>query len=392
MSLTDTENFDLDIDGGGSPCGSTNLTIPTGECRTVAVNFSPYSVDTCSASLTIDSNSPDAQRISVSLTGTGIREPDIGVSPSTHTFGVIETGSQSDPIEISITNSGIEDLSISEISLTDGDTYFLDVGGGQYPAGSTETTIPPGQTRTVTVAFAPDSPGTFAGELKIVSNDPDNGTASVVLSGTGVEAELPDRTVTLEWKAPDTNVDGTPATDLSGFKIYFGTTSGNYTDFVDVGYIFTYTMEDLPSGTLYFCVTVYDTMGNESDYSQSGGKPLFENPLEEILQRVSSPGLDKRQDYGNKFPYHPRVHAQLRKSPRQIGKASKVATTEGRCEASYDASKSSAFRCGTQQIVHAGNRPCDPAKIPSSEFFPGKIKQQARSPFCLLFRYVEILR
>ncbi|NIS75028.1 MAG: hypothetical protein GTO08_07065 [Deltaproteobacteria bacterium] len=80
--------------------------------------------------------------------------------------------------------------------------------------------------------------------------------------------------VNLTWEAPATNVDGTPVTDLAGFKIYIGPSSGSYTDSIDVGNVYTYTLEDLPSGTLYFCVTAYDTMGNESDFSNEGSKTL----------------------------------------------------------------------------------------------------------------------
>jgi ABC-type glycerol-3-phosphate transport system substrate-binding protein len=32
---------------------------------------------------------------------------------------------------------------------------------------------------------------------------------------------------TLTWDAPTTNVDGTPLTDLAGYKVYYGTSLGN---------------------------------------------------------------------------------------------------------------------------------------------------------------------
>jgi len=31
----------------------------------------------------------------------------------------------------------------------------------------------------------------------------------------------------LSWNAPSTNEDGTPLTDLAGYKIYYGTATGN---------------------------------------------------------------------------------------------------------------------------------------------------------------------
>jgi hypothetical protein len=90
--------------------------------------------------------------------------------------------------------------------------------------------------------------------------------------GNFTNSVLPTHEVNLTWEAPATNVDGTPVTDLAGFIIYLGPSSGYYTDSIDVGNVYTYTLEDLPSGTLYFCVTAYDMMGNESDFSNEGSK------------------------------------------------------------------------------------------------------------------------
>ncbi len=39
---------------------------------------------------------------------------------------------------------------------------------------------------------------------------------------------LPPDTVCLEWEAPTENVDGTALTDLSGFEVFWGMTSGDF--------------------------------------------------------------------------------------------------------------------------------------------------------------------
>ena len=73
---------------------------------------------------------------------------------------------------------------------------------------------------------------------------------------------------TLSWVAPSTNEDGTPLTDLSGYKIYYGTASHSYTQNIDVGNITTYTVPNLAEGlTYYFAATVYNTSKKESKYS-----------------------------------------------------------------------------------------------------------------------------
>src|SRR3972149_418317 len=76
---------------------------------------------------------------------------------------------------------------------------------------------------------------------------------------------------TLMWEAPTTNIDGSPLTDLSGYKVYWGAVSGTYTGVKDVGNVVTVniaqTMAVTPKGNYCFVVTAYDVALNESDYS-----------------------------------------------------------------------------------------------------------------------------
>ena len=81
-------------------------------------------------------------------------------------------------------------------------------------------------------------------------------------------------TATLSWKAPTTNTDGTPLTDLGGYKIHYGTASGSYTATVVVGKTTTYAFA-LPAGTYYFAVTTYDTLGSESGFSNEVTKTVL---------------------------------------------------------------------------------------------------------------------
>jgi len=73
--------------------------------------------------------------------------------------------------------------------------------------------------------------------------------------------------VSLSWYAPTRNEDGTPLTDLGGYKIYYGTSSHNYTSHVNVGLLTSCTISNLPDGMYYFALVAYDRSGNESDYS-----------------------------------------------------------------------------------------------------------------------------
>jgi len=74
--------------------------------------------------------------------------------------------------------------------------------------------------------------------------------------------------ITLSWNAPTSNEDGSAITDLSGYKLYYGTEPGIYTECIDVGSVLNYQINNLGiDRTYYFALTAYDTSGNESRFS-----------------------------------------------------------------------------------------------------------------------------
>ena len=85
--------------------------------------------------------------------------------------------------------------------------------------------------------------------------------------------------ITLNWTPPTTNTDGTPLTDLAGYKVYYGSSSGSYIAPIDVGNVKTYTIANLAAGSYYFAVTAYDASGNESTYSNEVVKTEQTNVL-----------------------------------------------------------------------------------------------------------------
>jgi len=97
--------------------------------------------------------------------------------------------------------------------------------------------------------------------------------ASIVCAGS----------LTLSWNAPIQNTDGTALSDLAGYKLYYGTATGNYTNTINVGNVTTYQVNNLTDGlTYYFAVTAYNTSGNESVYSNEVNKTVQSQPLPEI--------------------------------------------------------------------------------------------------------------
>ncbi|MEX2123313.1 MAG: fibronectin type III domain-containing protein [Woeseia sp.] len=75
--------------------------------------------------------------------------------------------------------------------------------------------------------------------------------------------------VTLAWNAPTARIDGSPLTNLAGYKIYYGRMSGVYDYEVEIDNpgVSNYVVEDLVSGDWYFALAAYDANGLESEHS-----------------------------------------------------------------------------------------------------------------------------
>lgn len=82
---------------------------------------------------------------------------------------------------------------------------------------------------------------------------------------------------TVSWTAPTTNADGTALSDLDGFYVHYGMSSGSYsrTATVDDETATSVQIDSLESGTWYFVVTAFDTSGNESAASAEVSKAVM---------------------------------------------------------------------------------------------------------------------
>ena len=82
--------------------------------------------------------------------------------------------------------------------------------------------------------------------------------------------------VTIAWTAPTQNVDGSPLTNLAGYRIYYGTSASNLASMVTVpsSSATSYTISNLSSATWYFAVTSYTTSSEESAKSNPVSKTV----------------------------------------------------------------------------------------------------------------------
>jgi hypothetical protein len=79
-------------------------------------------------------------------------------------------------------------------------------------------------------------------------------------------------TAPVAWIAPTETIDGQPASDLAGFKVYFGgsPTQLNYVQEVPSASATSALIEGLPPGTWYFAVSAYNSAREESEKSNLG--------------------------------------------------------------------------------------------------------------------------
>jgi len=121
--------------------------------------------------------------------------------------------------------------------------------------------------------------GSGGGAANLDASTSSNGDQTVTGSN-GDQAATDGVVLTLAWDAPTTNTDGSslnPATDLSQYKIYYGTASLTYTTVVNVTNPGTTTISqtlNLSPGTYYFSVTTVDAAGQESGYSNEVMKTI----------------------------------------------------------------------------------------------------------------------
>jgi hypothetical protein len=101
--------------------------------------------------------------------------------------------------------------------------------------------------------------------IRISVSDGRGGTASLAAFTIAV-VQVATGSVTLSWDPPTTNADGSPLTDLASYRIYYGTTSGNYPNVRTVSNpgMATFVVDNLVPGAYVFVITALDTSSNES--------------------------------------------------------------------------------------------------------------------------------
>lgn len=266
---------------------ATPIVVANGAPADVVVRFKPTSEVAESGNLTIDSDDPDEASLNVTLDGTGIStDPDIDVSPLALDYGTVTNGGASD-LTVTVSNTGVDDLTVS--SVTSSNSVYTVVSPATPFTVTTATPVD------VTVRFSPTVAQTETGDLDIVSDDPDEATTTVSLTGVGSDAPTVDYKINIGG-SDFTALDGTfyeadPAYVSGGYGYTGGLTttwgdaiSGTEDDLLyqamryDRDNSFDYTFDNFPNGDYEI------TMHFQDPTSNSVGNRTFDVTVEGILE------------------------------------------------------------------------------------------------------------
>jgi sugar lactone lactonase YvrE len=184
-------------------CGTT---LAAGSSCIIYVTFTPASVASFSATLTVaDNASGSPQTVTLTGAGTSVPTPQAALSPNPLAFPGTSVGTAAATLPMTLSNPGSAALTITSISVTGTNASSF----GQ--SNNCGASLAAGASCTITVTFTPASAGSLAAAISVV----DNATGSphtAALTGTGTAPETAFTSSTLTF--PSTLV-GTSATTQS---------------------------------------------------------------------------------------------------------------------------------------------------------------------------------
>ena len=184
------------IDITNEPGSGDDWTIELGEPKTFIVTFSPISVTSYTDTLTLMNNDKDEGSYQISFSGTGIA-PEIDVelpgqpdNVHSYSFDEVRTG-QSASQTFTVRNEGGATLTVTQASGL-GAPFTIDRVNGTESGDN--WSIESGDTVEFVIVFSPTTATGYSDTLSLLSDDPDEGSYEITLSGIGstpdVDVEL----------------------------------------------------------------------------------------------------------------------------------------------------------------------------------------------------------
>jgi hypothetical protein len=179
VQLTGADPADFIVE---QPAAIAGTVLPPEAERTVGVWFTPTAIGSRSADLVVTSNAFGGSHV-VTLTGHGIPQPPLTVTPTVVSFGGTPVGTRSTGRAVTVINNGTGRIELTEIRIGGADAGDFVPFPGNLP-----TVIPVGEQRSYDVVFAPTTVGSRSAELTFA--DAAGGAATVALLGTGTGSTL----------------------------------------------------------------------------------------------------------------------------------------------------------------------------------------------------------
>ncbi len=105
-----------------------------------------------------------------------------------------------------------------------------------------------------------------------------DGSASANLASFSIQVvATATGSATLTWNPPTQNTDGTPLGNLTGYRLYWGTAQGSYSNSATLNNpgLSSYVVDQLTPATWYFALTAVNSAGVESDFSSPASKRVL---------------------------------------------------------------------------------------------------------------------
>ena len=209
------------LNGSGS---GDDWAIASGGTQVFTVTFAPVSVGMVSDLLVLVNTDSDEDPYHITFSGTGVApEIDVGVGGTddvhAHHFGPLVMGSSA-TATFTVRNEGTGGLVVSQV---DGLALPFSISPTNGAGSGDDWTIAAGAAQAFTVTFAPTGTGPFVDTLDLISNDGDEATYSISLTGTGTEWTHLGTITGPQGQAVDVyDCVGTPDILLSDLQVKFG--------------------------------------------------------------------------------------------------------------------------------------------------------------------------
>ncbi|SNT28336.1 Por secretion system C-terminal sorting domain-containing protein [Ekhidna lutea] len=153
-------------------------TVEVGSTQSVNINFNATALEggTHTAELLIQSNDPSNPVIEVPITLEVTAAPDISVSSSSFDLGEVFVG-QTSQMELEVNNEGTALLQVASAELSNNVDFGIDISSFD---------LSPGETQLITITYDPQAAGIHNSTLTITSDDHDEPTIEMSLSGESI--------------------------------------------------------------------------------------------------------------------------------------------------------------------------------------------------------------